>query len=78
MTDSQQTQPRVVVVDDDRLIRELVADTILGRGAIETCESAANAQLEKAMGNHQTLLPEGQARPASWTTADSQDPPTGY
>jgi len=40
MVDEVDTQARVVVVDDSRLIREIARDALAGRVAVECCESA--------------------------------------
>jgi len=40
MVDETDTQARVVVVDDSRLIREIARDALSGRVAVECCESA--------------------------------------
>jgi diguanylate cyclase (GGDEF)-like protein len=36
--------PRVLVVDDDRLLRELIGDAVEGRARVEKCASAEEAQ----------------------------------
>ena len=43
MTDTAQAEGRIVVVDDDRLVREIVRDALDGLARIETCESAERA-----------------------------------
>ena len=40
MVDETDTQARVVIVDDSRLIREIARDALAGRVAVECCESA--------------------------------------
>jgi two-component system cell cycle response regulator len=43
MTDGRDDAARVVVVDDDRLIRELVHDAICNQAQVECCDSAESA-----------------------------------
>jgi diguanylate cyclase (GGDEF)-like protein len=43
MISEPQVRARVLVVDDDRLLRELVADVMEGRARVETCETAEAA-----------------------------------
>ena len=43
MTAELEASARVVVVDDDRLIRELVSDAIQGRARVECCDSGESA-----------------------------------
>ena len=40
MVEEMDTQARVVIVDDSRLIREIARDALAGRVAVECCESA--------------------------------------
>ncbi len=43
MTDMAQAQGRIVVVDDDRLVREIVCDALESLARVEACESGEQA-----------------------------------
>jgi len=43
MMDVAQAEGRIVVVDDDRLVREIVCDALKGLGRVEACESGERA-----------------------------------